>query len=100
MFRKEEIIDLSKAIESNEKATNEQMLKREKLQTELEKIEEETFELEKKYGKVDIELNVESDPASSDDQEVLASVNSDGEEVQENKTVHSEKNEELEVPEY
>lgn len=79
MFRKEEIIDLSKAIESNDKASNEQMLKREKLQTELEKIEEETFELEKKYGKVDIELNVESDPASSDDQEVLASVNSDEE---------------------
>ncbi len=84
MFRKEEIIDLSKAIESNDKASNEQMLKREKLQTELEKIEEETFELEKKYGKVDIELNVESDPASSDDQEVLASVNSDEEEVLEN----------------
>jgi chromosome segregation ATPase len=66
VFRKEEIEDLSKAVEANEKATNEHKMKREKLMVELERIEEETFELEKKYGKVEIDLNVESDPASSE----------------------------------
>ena len=69
MFRKEEIEDLSKAVEANEKATNEHKMKREKLMVELERIEEETFELEKKYGKVEIDLNVESDPASSEEEE-------------------------------
>jgi chromosome segregation ATPase len=69
VFRKEEIEDLSKAVEANEKATNEHKMKREKLMVELERIEEETFELEKKYGKVEIDLNVESDPASSEEEE-------------------------------
>ena len=97
VFRKEEIEDLSKAVEANEKATNEHKMKREKLMVELERIEEETFELEKKYGKVEIDLNVESDPASSEEEEKVKKE----EEIPENEVAYKqEQQEELQVPSY
>lgn len=72
-------------------------MKREKLMVELERIEEETFELEKKYGKVEIDLNVESDPASSEEEE---KVNIE-EEIPENEVAYKqEQHEELQVPSY
>ena len=72
-------------------------MKREKLMVELERIEEETFELEKKYGKVEIDLNVESDPASSEEEEKVKIE----EEIPENEVAYKqEEQEELQVPSY
>ena len=72
-------------------------MKREKLMVELERIEEETFELEKKYGKVEIDLNVESDPASSEEEEKVKKE----EEIPENEVAYKqEQQEELQVPSY
>ena len=72
-------------------------MKREKLMVELERIEEETFELEKKYGKVEIDLNVESDPASSEEDEKVKIE----EEIPENEVAYKqEEQEELQVPSY